>query len=109
PFLRISVVLHFLRQVLGTQTSPSNQVLIGLSLFLSLVVMQPVLNDMYKVAWVPVEKNEMTMSQAADAATPVLKTFMIRFAREKDIRLFVEMSHAPQPANPGDVGLSVLV
>ncbi len=53
PFLRITIVLHFLRQALGTQTAPSNQVLLGLALFLSIVIMQPVAADMYHQGWQP--------------------------------------------------------
>src|SRR3954465_7886640 len=56
PFLRISIVLHFLRQALGTQSTPSNQVLIGLSLFLTVLIMQPVANEMYTKGWEPMEK-----------------------------------------------------
>jgi flagellar biosynthetic protein FliP len=51
PFLRLTVVFHFLRQALGTQTVPSNQVLVGLSLFLTLLIMQPVASDIYRKAW----------------------------------------------------------
>ena len=67
PFLRISVVLHFLRQALGTQTTPSNQVLVGLALFLTVLVMQPVATDMYHQGWEPMEQGKMTATQAIDA------------------------------------------
>ncbi len=109
PFLRIIVVLHFLRQALGTQTSPSNQVLIGLSLFLSLVIMQPVLNQVYTDAWQPLEKGEKTLEQSWDAASPPIRGFLIKYAREKDIRLFLEISHAAPVSNPSDVPMSALV
>lgn len=109
PFLRIVVVLHFLRQALGTQTSPSNQVLVGLSLFLSLAVMQPVLNETYKNAWLPLEKGDLTLDQALEKAAPPIKTFLLKYAREKDIRLFLEISHSPQPTRPSDVGLGVVL
>src|ERR671939_840412 len=56
PFLRITIVLHFLRQALGTQTTPSNQVLIGLALFLTLVIIQPVAADMYHQGWEPMQQ-----------------------------------------------------
>src|ERR1700759_1947445 len=58
PFLRISIVLHFLRQALGTQTTPSNQVLLGISLLLTAFIMQPVVSDMYHKGWEPLEKNQ---------------------------------------------------
>jgi flagellar biosynthetic protein FliP len=55
PFLRITIVLHFLRQALGTQTAPSNQVLVGLALFLTILIMQPIVADMYHQGWEPLE------------------------------------------------------
>ena len=66
PFLRFIVVLHFLRQALGTQTTPSNQVLVGLALFLSLLVMQPVANDIYHKSWEPLEAGQISASDAWD-------------------------------------------
>src|SRR5207248_6019311 len=90
PFLRIAIVLHFLRQALGTQSTPSNQVLLGLALFLTILVVQPVAMDMYHQGWEPLQKNQVTSEQAFDAGTKPLKTFLLRFAREKDVKLFVE-------------------
>lgn len=108
PFLRIIVVLHFLRQALGTQTAPSNQVLVALALFLSLLVMQPVVNQIYRDSWQPLESGQIDAGEAWDRATVPIKSFLLKFAREKDIRLFLEVSHSPAPAKPGDVGLSAL-
>jgi len=108
PFLRITIVLHFLRQALGTQTAPSNQVLVALAMFLSLVVMQPVAEEVYHKGWEPLESGKMSASQAWDQATPPIKTFLLRFAREKDIKLFVDLTHAPAPAKPADVPLNAL-
>src|SRR6266498_4620203 len=68
PFLRITVVLHFLRQALGTQSTPSNHVLIGLSLFLALLVMQPVIADMYHQGWEPMDSGQLTPGQALEQA-----------------------------------------
>ena len=65
PFLRITIVLHFLRQALGTQTTPSNQVLIGLAMFLTIVITQPIAQDIYDNAWTPLERGEIT-TQAGD-------------------------------------------
>jgi flagellar biosynthetic protein FliP len=109
PFLRIAVVLHFLRQALGTQTAPSNQVLVGLSLFLSLVIVQPMFADIYSHAWQPLEKGQITAEQAFDQGSVPLRTFLVRFARERDIRLFVEISKEPAPRNPSDISLRVLI
>jgi flagellar biosynthesis protein FliP len=109
PFLRVTLALHFLRQALATQTVPSNQVLVGLSLFLTLIVMHPVVNDIYAKAWQPMESGKLTAEQAMDEGAKPLKTFLLRFAREKDIRLFIELSHTPRPANPGQLSLTVLI
>ncbi len=109
PFLRITIVLHFLRQALGTQTVPSNQVLLGLALFLAILVMQPVLGNIYQDAWVPFEKGEKSDVEALTAAGKPLSGFLLRFAREKDIQLFLEMSHTPAPHTPQDLDLKILI
>jgi flagellar biosynthetic protein FliP len=109
PFLRITIVLHFLRQALGTQSTPSNQVLLGLALFLSIVIMQPVAVDMYHQGWEPMEAGQITTDQAMDRAAAPLRGFLLRFAREKDIRLFVGISRLPPPKSPQDLDLKVLI
>jgi len=109
PFLRIAIVLHFLRQALGTQTAPSNQVLVGISLFLTILVISPVASDMYHQGWEPLQKNELTPAQAFDAGSKPLKAFLVRFAREKDVKLFLEMSHSPAPHNPSELELRILI
>jgi len=109
PFLRIIVVLHFLRQALGTQTAPSNQVLVGLALFLAMLIVQPVASDVYTQAWQPLESGQITADQAFDQGAAPLRKFMVKFAREKDIRLFVEVSREPAPRSPGDISLKVLI
>ena len=109
PFLRMIVVLHFLRQALGTQTTPSNQVLIGLALFLTILIMQPVAAEMYTQGWEPVEKGQIPASQGFERAAVPLKTFLLRFAREKDIALLVEATHAPAPRRPADLDLKILL
>ena len=108
PFLRISVVLHFLRQALGTQATPSNQVLVGLALFLTVLIMQPVVVDMYTKGWEPMEKGDLTTEQAFDAGTQPLRAFLVRYVREKDVRLFLEITHTPAPKRPADLSLGVL-
>lgn len=109
PFLRITVVLHFLRQALGTQTTPSNQVLVGLSLFLTLLIMKPVLDEVYQTSWQPMEKGKISTQQAFEEGAKPLRQFLLKFAREKDIKLFVELSKSAQPAKPEDVPLTVLI
>jgi flagellar biosynthesis protein FliP len=108
PFLRIVIVLHFLRQALGTQTAPSNQVLVALALFLSLIVIQPTAEQIYHKGWEPLEAGQVSASDAWDQATPPIKTFLLKYAREKDIQLFVGLSHASAPAKPADVPLTAL-
>jgi len=109
PFLRVTVVLHFLRQALGTQTAPSNQVLVGLALFLSLIVVEPVARQVYESSWQPLEQGQIGASDAWDRASGPIKTFLLRFAREKDIQLFLDLQHAPAPASPNDVPMSAVV
>ena len=109
PFLRVVVVLHFLRQALGTQTTPSNQVLVGLALFLALLVVQPVAEQVYHDSWQPLESGQITAGDAWDRASGPIKTFLLKFAREKDISLFMELSHAPAVAKPSDVPMSAVM
>jgi flagellar biosynthetic protein FliP len=109
PFLRLTVVLHFLRQALGTQTTPSNQVLVGLSLFLTIMIMQPVVAEAYQKGWEPYESGHATGQQALDAGSQPLRTFLLRFVRERDVRLFLEVSHRQAPRTPADVDLAVLI
>lgn len=109
PFLRITIVLHFLRQALGTQSTPSNQVLVGLAMFLSILVMQPVAMDMYHQGWEPMESGKLTTSQAFVEGAKPLRTFLMRFTREKDIQLFVEVTHAAPPRTAADLDMKVLI
>lgn len=109
PFLRIVTVLHFLRQALGTQSAPSNQVLLGLGLFLSMLIMQPVGKEIYEKAWVPLEEGTITMTQALNTGSTPLQHFLLKFAREKDLKLFLEISNTPAPKSPADLDLKVLI
>jgi len=109
PFLRIAIVLHFLRQALGTQTTPSNQVLVGIALFLTILVVSPVAADMYHQGWEPLQKDQLTTEQAFDAGSKPLKAFLTRFVREKDVKLFLEISHAPAPHNASELELRILI
>jgi flagellar biosynthetic protein FliP len=109
PFLRITVVLHFLRQALGTQSTPSNQVLLGLALFLTVLLMQPTAAEIYQNAWLPLQNHELTPAAAFDAGARPLKAHLVKFAREKDVKLFVEIARAPAPRTPWDLELKVLI
>jgi flagellar biosynthetic protein FliP len=109
PFLRITIVLHFLRQALGTQTTPSNQVLVGVAVFLTILVVSPMAADMYHQGWEPLQNNELTAGQAFDSGTKPLRAFLTRFAREKDVKLFLEISHVPAPRSASELELRVLI
>ena len=109
PFLRITVVLHFLRQALGTRTTPSNQVLVGLALFLTIPLIQPVAAEVYTKAWEPLERGEIGYQQAWEAGSKPVQHFLLKSVREKDIHLFLDITHSPAPAKPTDLPLSVLV
>jgi flagellar biosynthetic protein FliP len=109
PFLRIAIVLHFLRQALGTQSAPSNQVLVGLALFLAFLIMQPVVLDIYHRGWEPVENGQMTWQQGFDEGAKPLKSFLLKFSREKDIKTCVDIAKSPPPRTPADLDLKVLI
>ncbi len=108
-FTRIVIVLSLLRQALGTQGAPPNQVLIGLALFLTLFVMSPVLDRIYTEAYQPFSENRMQMQEALERGAVPLKEFMIRQTRETDLALYVKLSNSPEMQGPEDVPLRVLV
>lgn len=108
PFLRLVVVFHFLRQALGTQTTPSNQVLIGMSLFLTLLIMRPVGQEVFEKAYQPYQRGELSLTQAGDALAQPLKTFHLKYTREKDIQLFLEMAGTPSPRNATELPFLVI-
>lgn len=108
PFLRITLVLHFLRQALGTQTAPSNQVLLGLALFLTILLVQPVATQAYEAGWQPLEQGKLSRAEAWQAGSRPVKQFLLRFAREKDIALMLEITRTPPPKGPADLGIQIL-
>jgi len=108
-FTRIIIVFHFLRQALGTQEAPSNQILIGLALFLSFFIMSPTLTDIYNNAYQPWSKSEISQDQALERGVAPLRKFMLKSTREKDLQLFVEMAGGPKPAGPDDLGMRVVI
>jgi flagellar biosynthesis protein FliP len=109
PFTRLLIVFHFLRQALGTQTAPSNQTLIGLSLVLTYFLMQPVGASIYGAAIVPLQRGQIDAWTAVDQGTPPLRHFMLKFVREKDLALFLELAQVSRPARPDDVPMRVVV
>jgi flagellar biosynthetic protein FliP len=91
-FTRIIIVLSLLRQALGTPTSPPNQVLIGLALFLTLFVMSPVLDKVYADAYQPFAENKINLTQALEKGSAPLRTFMLKQTREGDLALFLKLA-----------------
>jgi flagellar biosynthetic protein FliP len=109
PFVRILIIFHFLRQALGTQSAPTNQTLIGLSLFLTYFVIQPVGVAINKQALEPFESGSITVWEALDRGSNPLRQFMLQYTREKDLSLFVEMSHEPRPKTPNDLSMRIVI
>ena len=108
-FTRIVIVLSLMRQALGTPASPPNQVLLGLSLFLTFFVMAPVLDRVYTEAYQPLQENKITMEQALERGAVPLRQFMLRQTREADLALFVRLSRQPAPPKLEDIPMRVLV
>jgi flagellar biosynthesis protein FliP len=109
PFVRILVIFHFLRQALGTQSTPANQTLIGLSLFLTYFLMQPVALAIHQQALVPLESGTISTWEALDRGAGPLREFMLRYTREKDLALFVELGQQPRPRQPADLPMRVVI
>ena len=108
-FTRIIIVLSLLRHALGTQTSPPNQVLIGLSLFLTFFIMSPVLNKVYDDAYLPLAENRIAFGEAVDKGAVPIRSFMLKQTRESDIGLFARLSDTPQLTAAKDVPMRVLI
>jgi flagellar biosynthesis protein FliP len=108
-FTRIVIVLSLMRQALGTPTSPPNQVLVGLALFLTFFVMSPVLDKIYTEAYQPLSENRISMEEALTRGAGPLRTFMLRQTRETDLALFVKLSRESAPAKLEDISMRVLI
>jgi len=108
-FTRIIIVLGFLRQAMGTNQMPSNQILIGLALFLTFVIMGPVFSEINTNAIQPYLAEEITQQVALDQATAPLRGFMLDQVREKDIALFLELTNQDPPEDPEDLPLMIIV
>jgi len=107
-FTRIIIVLSLLRQALGTPSSPPNQVLIGLALFLTLFVMSPVLDKIYADAYQPFADNKINMTQALDKGSVPLRAFMLKQTREGDLALFLKLAEQ-KVDDPQQVPMKVLL
>lgn len=108
-FTRIIIVLSLLRQALGTTTSPPNQVIVGLSLFLTFFVMAPVFDKIYTDAYKPLMEERITFTDALEKGAAPLKTFMLRQTRQQDLALFVKLSGSAPLNGPEEVPLKILV
>jgi flagellar biosynthetic protein FliP len=108
-FTRIIVVLSLLRHALGTQQMPANQIIIGLSLFLTFFIMTPIWNKVNNQALQPYINEKISAKKAFDNTSQAMKKFMLKQTREKDIALFVKISREERPETSDDIGLPVLI
>ncbi|HUK48998.1 MAG TPA: flagellar type III secretion system pore protein FliP [Terriglobales bacterium] len=109
PFVRLLVVFHFLRQALGTQSTPTNQTLIGLSLILTFFLMQPVGAAIHDAAIVPYEEGQTDAMGALDRSAAPIRKFMLKYSREKDLALFLDLAKEPRPERPEDLPMRVVL
>lgn len=108
-FTRIVIVLHFLRSALGTQTTPPNQILIGLSLFLTFFIMSPIFTQINANAIQPLSQNEITQEEAFRAGVEPLRTFMIEQTNTKDLKLFVDIAEISEINSLEDIPITVII
>jgi flagellar biosynthetic protein FliP len=108
-FTRIAIVFHFLRQALGTQEMPSNQLLIGLALFLTIFIMAPVGTRINELAVAPVMAGQITVNEGIERGAPPLRDFMLKQTRDNDLKLFLELSKAPKPKSKAEVPMTVVI
>ena len=108
-FTRMVIVFHFLRQALGTQEMPSNQILIGLTLFLTAFVMAPVADRVNTLAITPVLEGKMSVTDALSAGAPPVREFMLKQTREADLALFVKLGKLQRPSTPEDLPMRVVI
>ncbi|NWH04098.1 flagellar type III secretion system pore protein FliP [Desulfobacter latus] len=109
PFTRIVVVFHFLRQAIGTQSSPPNQVIIGLSLFMTFFIIKPVALEVYDKALNPYLEREISYETAFEEAQKPIRKFLLRNTREADIALFVKEAGMKKPETREDVSLLAMI
>lgn len=109
PFTRITMVFHFLRQALGTQSSPPNQVIVGLSLFMTFFIIKPVALEIYDKALNPYLEREISYETAFIEAQKPIRKFMLLNTREADIALFVKEADVKKPDTRDDVSLLTLI
>lgn len=108
-FTRIVIVLSLMRQALGTQSAPPNQVIVGLSLFLTFFVMSPTLDRVYNEAYLPYTQNALSFEQAVDAAQAPMRSFMTKQTRQSDFELFAKLAKLPPGVTPNEAPMRVLI
>ena len=108
-FTRITIVFHFLRQALGTQEMPSSQILIGLSLFLTMFIMAPVATQINTLAVEPAMAGQISMTEALSRGTPPLRTFMLKQTRDADLGLFMELGKVPKGLQKAELPMTVVM
>jgi len=108
-FTRIAIVLSVLRQAIGTHSMPPNQIILGLSLFLTFFIMAPVWEKVNTEAIQPYLEKEITQKQALENAFKPIRSFMFKQTREKDLAMLVEISNTARPKNMDDIPTSVLI
>jgi flagellar biosynthetic protein FliP len=108
-FTRITIIFHFLRQALGTQETPSNQILIGLSIFLTMFIMAPVGARINEVALEPAMAGKVSVTQAMQLGAPPLRDFMLKQTREADLALFLELSKVEKPKTASELPMTVVI
>jgi flagellar biosynthesis protein FliP len=109
PMVRLLVVFHFLRQALGTQTAPSNQLLMGLALMMTWFLMQPVLLEVEQTAVAPYSAGTITGEQALSLGATPVKRYMLHYAREKDLAIFASAATIARPNKRDDLPMQVVV
>lgn len=108
-FTRIAIVFHFLRQALGTQEMPSNQMLVGLTLFLTFFIMAPVGERIHADAIQPAMAGQIDVTEALTRGAPPLRAFMLKQTRETDLALFVELGKVARPNTPDELPMRVVI
>jgi flagellar biosynthesis protein FliP len=108
-FTRIAIVFHFMRQALGTQEIPSNQMVIGLTLFLTAFIMAPTVSRINELAIQPVIAGQMDVTAAMEAGAPPLREFMLRQTREADLALFAGLARIDQPPSADQLPMRVVI
>ena len=108
-FTRIAIVFHFLRQAMGTQEMPSNQMVIGLTLFLTAFIMAPTVSRINESAIQPAISGQIDITTALERGAPPLREFMLKQTRQADLALFMELARLPRPTSAQDLPMQVVI